>query len=313
MSWRVRAMMSELGIGFIGAGTLGKGLALGLSQAGYGVGAVASRTPATAHALAAMLPRCRATEPQGVVDECDVVFITTPDDAISAVAGSLNWSPGRAAVHCSGSGTLDLLLPVARMGARCGSLHPFQTFAGIHSPQDALTRFQGITFAVEAAGWLSEVLEGMARDLGGRAIRLSPESRALYHASAFLSCGLLVGLLRAAAELWREAGLSEEEGLRAVLTLAETTVANVSALGLDGATTGPVVRGDVDTLREHIEELESKAPELVALYVNLAWASLPAAKGRLNWESINRVGELLFPLLQQPAIGAKITGAACEG
>ena len=288
-------MSSDLKVGLIGAGTLGKSLALGLSEAGWRVAVLTSRTLASARTLARMIPGCDSSPlPQEVVDRCDLVFLTVPDDAISSVASSLSWPPGRWVAHCSGAGSLDLLKPAADMGAECGSLHPFQTFAGADTSQNVLERFKDVTFAVEGQGRLLKTLETMAADLGGRTLRLSPADRGLYHASAVMSCGYLVALLKAAAGTWRLMGGTEEQALQAILPLAKATLHNVGSLGPQRAATGPVVRGDVDTLRRHLQAFKAQAPELLPLYVALTKASIPLATPAVEDEKLRDMEHLIF-------------------
>ena len=287
-------MSSALRVGIIGAGTLGKSLALGLSAVGWRVAAVASRTHTSAQTLADMIPGCDApATPQEVVNRCDLVFLTVPDDAISLVASSLSWPPGRWVTHCSGAGSLDLLKPAADMGADCSSLHPFQTFAGASASQNALERFKGVTFAVEGQDRLLKTLETMAIDLGGRTLRLSPADRGLYHASAVMSCGYLVALLKAAAGAWRLMGATEEQALQVILPIAKATLNNVESLGPQMAATGPVVRGDVDTIRRHFRALTAQAPELLPLYVALTKASIPLTAPAVEDEKLRDMERLI--------------------
>ena len=287
-------MSSDLRVGIVGAGTLGKSLALGLSAVGWRVAAVASRTHTSAQTLADMIPGCDApATPQEVVNRCDLVFLTVPDDAITSVASSLNWPPGRWVTHCSGAGSLDLLQPATDMGADCGSLHPFQTFAGADASENALDRFKGVTFAVEGQGQLLKTLETMAIDLGGRTLRLSPADRGLYHASAVMSCGYIVALLKAAAGAWRLMGATEEQALQAIIPIAKATLSNVESLGPQMAATGPVVRGDVDTIRRHFQALTVQAPELLPLYVALTKASIPLATPAVEDEKLRDMERLI--------------------
>lgn len=287
-------MAASLKIGFIGAGNLGKGLALALTAASYRVTAVASRTYASAEELAGVIPGCRAVDRlQGLADQCDLVFLTTPDDAIGRVAGELRWSPGQGVVHCSGTGSLDLLLPAARLGAHCGSLHPFQTLSALTTPRQAVERFQGVTFAVEADGWLLGTLQGMAADLGGRNVWINPQDRALYHASGVMSCGYLVALLKAAAAIWESIGFSEEEGIRAVMSMARATLDGIATAGMGGAVTGPMARGDVSTLRKQLEALETRLPSLVPFYLALSQASLPLAAPKVAEDRLAEMKEML--------------------
>ena len=84
-----------------------------------------------------------------MADHADLVFITTPDDAIPAVVNQVRWHPGQSVVHCSGADSLDVLEPARIVGAQVGSFHPLQTFASI---QKAIDNLPGSTFALEAEG-----------------------------------------------------------------------------------------------------------------------------------------------------------------
>ena len=281
-------------IGFIGAGTLGTGLAIAMASRLYDVVAVSSRRPSSAEALASKIPGCRAlTDPQEIVERCRVVFITTPDDAVLGVASELIWKPGQGVVHCSGAENLDVLESAQRLGACVGSLHPFQTFACLDTPEEATERTQGITFAVEGEGWLGSVLEEMVSRLGGRSIRVSPEERALYHAAAVMSCGYLVTLIDSTAELLKAAGLSDDEVLPAIAPIAATTIRNVSRCGVDASLTGPVARGDTLTLKKHLEVLQNRLPRLLPLYCNLSQQTLPVAHGKLTPEKAEAMERLV--------------------
>ena len=267
-------------VGFIGAGALATTLALALSAAGWKVDAVASRSHSSAQRLAQLIPGCRAeTDPQAVVNRCRLVFLTVPDDSISQVAASLYWPEDRAVVHCCGAATSDILSPAAISGALCGSFHPLQTFPSLSASETpesyAPARFRGITFAVEGTGWVRQALELMASDLGGRTIHVSPEHRPLYHASAVMSCGALVALLRSAAALWQEMGVDSDTALHSILPLARATLDNTAPLSPEAATTGPVIRGDVDTVRLHLQALKASASQVLPLYVQLTKAMIP--------------------------------------
>ncbi|MDA0271382.1 MAG: DUF2520 domain-containing protein, partial [Chloroflexi bacterium] len=122
-----------------------------------------------------------------IVEGCDLLFLPVPDGAIEAVAGSLPWRAGQAAVHCSGARGLDALDASTARGAVAGSLHPLQTFAAGLTPQEAAALFRGVTCGVEGAGALGERLEGLVRALGATPVRLEGVDRARYHAAAVLA------------------------------------------------------------------------------------------------------------------------------
>lgn len=284
-------------VGFIGAGAVASTLAVALSSSGWRVDAVASRTHASARRLARLIPGCDAeADSQAVVDRCRLIFLTVPDGAISQVASSLHWPADRGVVHCCGAATSSLLSSAATHGALCGSFHPLQTFAALPTDEDptahARNRFSGVTFAVEATGWLRQALESMASDLGGRTIEFSPEHRPLYHASAVMSCGALVALLRSAAALWQEMGVDQQTAFRALMPLARTTLENAAVLGPEAATTGPVTRGDVDTVYTHLQALKTLAPDILPLYTELTRVLISHAS-TLDGKKRNELDRLL--------------------
>ena len=118
-------------IGFIGSGRVAAALARGLEAHGYPVRAVHSRTRASAERLAESLSAGATVFPhaQAVADACDLLFITTPDDAIAQTAAAIHWYPRHSVVHCSGALSMEALEPVSQAGGAVGGFHPMQTFA----------------------------------------------------------------------------------------------------------------------------------------------------------------------------------------
>jgi predicted short-subunit dehydrogenase-like oxidoreductase (DUF2520 family) len=269
-------------IGFIGAGAVGGTLAVALGQAGYRVAAVASRTLASAHGLAQRLVGCTAyASPQQVVDACELVFISTPDDAIGPVAAGLTWRAGQGVVHCSGATSLDVFAVPLAQGVLPGALHPFQAVASLDTGVPSLP---GTTFGIDADGAMREVLVTMALALGGRPIILTAADKALYHLSAVMMGNLLTGLAATAAQLWEHLGVSRADGLQAVVAMMRSVVCNLERAGIPAAMAGPYVRGDVGTIRRHLETLSATAPAVLPLYRELALAALPfgVEKGALT-------------------------------
>ena len=270
-------------IGFIGAGTLGTALAVSLAQRGHPVAAVASRTYASAQRLAARAPGCQPRSSlQEVVDACDLVFLTVPDDAIALVTESLTWRSGQAAVHCSGAKPLEVLEAARGQGALVGSLHPLQTFSTV---EQALESLAGSVCALEGEPPLLEHLKGLVQALGGRPLVLPPGSRTLYHASAVMVCGYLVALADRASGLWETFGIDRRQALEALLPLMEGTLRSLDVNGIPQAVTGPLVRGDVGTVRAHLQALERLAPDLLPLYCRLGLETLDLADAKAHLDS----------------------------
>ena len=121
-------MAKTLKLGFIGAGTVGNALAVRLVGRGYPVVAVSSRSRTSAQRLAGAVNGCQVFgSSQAVADSAELVFITTPDDAIASVAAEVQWQTGQNVVHCSGADSAESLEPARKLGANVGAFHPLQT------------------------------------------------------------------------------------------------------------------------------------------------------------------------------------------
>lgn len=265
-------------LGFIGTGTVGSALARALSRAGYAVAAVHNRSPEKAHRVAASIDGARAVKSaQDVVDACDLAFLTVPDDFIEALCASMTWIAAKAAIHCSGAASMDILQSARDQGAEVGVFHPLQTLA---RPDEAERNLPGSGFAIEASSdELRATLEEMARALGGTPLLLSGD-KALYHASAVFASNYLVTLLGLASSLWEPLGLTRDEGLRALLPLVRGTLDNLERIGLPNALTGPIARGDAGTIERHLNALGRVAPELLPVYKELARRTIPIARAK---------------------------------
>jgi len=280
-------------IGFIGAGTVGTALAITLHERGYAVIAVASRSKSSADRLASRVPECKSFEKkQSVADVAELVFITTPDDVIAQVAAELNWHRGQSVVHCSGAHSLDILEPARKAGAQAGAFHPLQTFANV---AHAIKNLPGSTFGLEAEGELLDTLKGMAQDLDGTWVKLVAGDKVLYHAAAVVACNYLVTLMKMATDLWQTFGVSTPEATRALLPLLRGTINNLENVGLPNCLTGPIARGDMGTIKKHLEALDKSAPALLSAYRELGLQTIPVAlgKGKIDRTRAEEMRQLL--------------------
>ena len=276
----MRSLMFKLG--FIGAGTVGSTLALQLSDKGYPVVAVSSRRRTSASNLARKISGClSATDNQKVADAAELVFITTPDDAIASVASQTKWYHGQMVVHCSGADSTDVLEPARKGGAEVGVFHPLQTFAGAEQARENLL---GVTFALEAEEPLLKTLKEMAKVLGGHWIDLKPGAKVAYHAAAVIASNYLVTLVKMATSLWQTFGVPETEATRALLPLIRGTVRNIETTGIPDCLTGPIARGDTGTIKKHLEVLNRTDADMLATYRELGLRTIPIAlaKGSIN-------------------------------
>lgn len=247
----------------LGAGRLGRALAFAASRAGWPIAAAASRSAASAAALCAESGGTPFAAPEQAARAANVVLLAVPDSAVAAVAAAVPWRPGQVVLHTSGALGSEALAPVRQAGGVAGSLHPLQTVA---RPEDAPVLLRGATFALEGDPEAVATGRELVLALGGNPLVLAPEAKPLYHAAAVFASNYVVALAAAAEELWAAAGLPREAALPALLPLMQGAVANLGALGTSGALTGPIARGDAETVARHLRALGQAAPALLPVY-----------------------------------------------
>lgn len=284
-------------IAFVGAGRLGSGLAMALSQRGMKVVAVSSRHGKTAAQLASRLSACRAVaSAQEAVDAAELVFLAVPDDALAAVVSGLGWRPGMAVVHCSAATEVSVLAEAAQQGAHTGGFHPLQAFG---DPEVAATTLPGCTIAIEAHAGLRSTLQQLAGLLNCRVIELPPGSRARYHAAAHYAAGFVFTLMQEAAQVWQTFGVEPDDAVAALAPLLRGTAAAMQRSGLAGMP-GIFGRGDVGTLQKHLHAMAGVSPEALHLYGELGRRSitLGRANGGLSEDSAAQMQALLQAALK---------------
>jgi predicted short-subunit dehydrogenase-like oxidoreductase (DUF2520 family) len=271
-----------LKLGFIGAGTVGTALAVRLNQSGYPVVAVASHSQASAQKLAEAVGGSRVFENnQAAADNAELIFITTPDDAIAPVVKEIEWHPGQSVVHCSGADSVDILEPAKKAGAKVGAFHPLQTFASL---KQAIDNMPGSTFGLEAEEPLLTTLKEMAAALGGNWVVLKASDKVLYHTSAVIACNYLVTLVKMAGDLWQSFGVPPPQATKALLPLLRGTLHNIETIGIPNCLTGPIARGDIGTINKHLDALAQTTPHLLTTYRELGRQTVPIAlaKGKID-------------------------------
>jgi predicted short-subunit dehydrogenase-like oxidoreductase (DUF2520 family) len=259
-------------VGVVGAGRVGAVLAAALRTAGHDLVAVAGESDASRRRAADLLPGVPVLKPTDVSRACDVLLLTVPDDMLGNVVTMLTASkairPGQYVVHTSGAHGLEILAPAVAAGARGIAMHPAMTFTGTEVD---LPRLSGCVYGVTAHDAERPVAERLVADLRGVVMWVDEARRTLYHAGLAHGANHLVTLVTQAMELLGAAGADDPAAtLRPLLTAA---LENALAEG-DAALTGPIVRGDVNTVRAHLAEVAANAPETLPSYLALARATL---------------------------------------
>jgi predicted short-subunit dehydrogenase-like oxidoreductase (DUF2520 family) len=242
-----------------------------LVQVGYEVRGVVSRTGGAAQALAEQVGADRASDAlSDVPAEVRLVFLCVPDDALSTVAERLGatdhaWAETVVA-HTSGRQTAEALAPLAAAGAPTLSFHPLQTFVPETSPE----AFEGIAIAVEGDDEGVAAGRALAEALGAHPVVLTAADKAHYHCAAALASNGLAALMGTVEEILASTSLRDTDAATLVGPLVEHTWANVRETGAEGALTGPVARGDRETVAAHLDALSADTPHLVPLYAALS-------------------------------------------
>lgn len=271
----------------IGAGRLGRAWALELGEAGIGPLLLWGRRPAPG--LAGFGPLEAAP-----VAGARVVLLCVQDDAIEGAAAALAANPSLGGatriLHGSGLKTSRSLAALGALGMPVGSVHPLQSFP----TEPVLGRMRGVTFAVE--GDEDAVTDGwaLAEAAGGRPRRVTADQKPAYHAAAVVASNLLVAAVDAAVEAASLAGFEADDALRMLLPLVEGSVANLGAVGLPDALTGPIARGDVGVVSAHLDAL-AKRPALAGMYRALSARAVEVARrqGRAPEEALNAIRALI--------------------
>jgi predicted short-subunit dehydrogenase-like oxidoreductase (DUF2520 family) len=265
-----KVKVKPLRVSIVGAGNLGTALALSLSRAGYAVRVLAVRSPKRMPSHTLKLARRLKAKLVALGEtalDTDLVWITVPDDVIGAVAARLaptqEWR-GRTVFHSSGALTSDVLAPLRKKGARVASVHPAMTF--VHR---SMPRLEGVSFGIEGDPAAVRIAKEIVRTLGATPHLIRKENKVLYHAFGSFASPMLIGLMAALEQVGRAAGIKPAYLRTMAAPLLRQTLSNYLEHGEAAAFSGPLVRGDVVTIRRHLEALR-KVPQALEVYLALA-------------------------------------------
>ena len=270
-------------IGIIGAGRAGVGLASALTQAGFVV-RLHGRKPEDA--LPPAIEFSYGELPAWVAD-VDVLLLAVRDDALAALAAELaragDLGERQVVLHLSGVLDATVLASLRSCGCKLGSLHPLQSLS---DPETAAERLRGAAAAIEGDAEAVDQAEKITTALGLKPLRITSESKPLYHAAAVFASNYIVAVAAAAHQLLERAGVSPEDAREALVPIFRGTVENIVRRGPAGALTGPIARGDIATIRKHLNVLSTRE---AALYRELGHATLNLALlGDDERESVER-------------------------
>ncbi len=253
----------------VGAGPVATALAGALRLGGVPVLGLWARKAASARAAGAVAGVAAfSSAPPDLMLEAHVVLVAVRDAAIAEVAQMLVATGlitrHHTLIHCSGVISSDEAF--ARVRDRVGGVATLHPLRAIPDGQAAMRRMGATVFGVEGDERGRAEARTLATAMGGRVLELVGEQMAAYHAAAAVASNYLVGLLDAAGALLEHAGIPREDGIASLLPLVEGTLSNIRERGPAAALTGPIRRGDVETVERHLAALRGVPADLGELY-----------------------------------------------
>ncbi|TNE49680.1 MAG: DUF2520 domain-containing protein [Deltaproteobacteria bacterium] len=237
--------------------------------------------------------------PVALLKKADLLLLTVSDAAIPQLAQRLLEQqavrPGQVILHCSGRSPSRVLQPLAQAGCDIGRMHPLQPVTQ-NPPEGQL--FKGAAVGVEGTDTAVALATQLAEMLGGSIFSLQGTNPALYHAAAVMASNYVVSLSHLACQLMEASGV-QAEPLPLLLPLMKLAVNNLEQQGLPEALTGPISRGDLPTIEEHVQALREHRPDLLPLYTQLAQATVSLAQEQAHNDSEAPVWQELQSLLLQ--------------
>jgi len=271
--------MTTLKINIIGAGKLGKTIArlLVINKVGI-IEGVCNRSLESSNTAVQFIGQGKAYATIADLPSADIVFITTSDDLIEQCANELSKSallkPNTIVLHCSGTNSSSLLNLVKAKGCYVASVHPMRSFA---NPSISVERYNGTFCAIEGDEKATVLLFDLFKKIGSIPFKLEGQKKALYHAAGVFASNYLVAICEKALHCLREAGVNDEIATQITLNLMSGTLQNLqSTLSTEKSLTGPIKRGDSNTISKHLEAFSDEA--LASLYKSLGLAIVGIAK-----------------------------------
>ena len=295
-------MAAKPTVAIVGAGNLGSALALSLQRAGFRIEAViarsrgaslrkaqrlARRVDARALAVASIDP---ASEPSlrktfSAAIRADLIWFCVPDAEIAraarALAGKIEWK-GRVALHSSGALTSEELAVLRSRGAAVASVHPLMTFVRGSRPS-----LRGVPFAVEGDAAALRMARRVLQKMGGCAYSIRKQDKAAYHAWGTFASPLFTALLATTEQVAALAGVSRRAAKQRIIPILSQTLANYAAFDAADAFSGPIIRGDLDTVKRHLRVLR-RVPAAREVYLALARGALQYLPAK-NKKALKRI------------------------
>ena len=282
-------------IAILGLGKVGTAIGYLLRKAGYPIIAVAGRTECSLNRGLSFTGGEAFTSFSDAASRAECIIITTPDDAIRSTCKKISQNSGvvqgKKVIHMSGAGSLKLLEAARDAGAYVACIHPLQSFSDV---ENAIINIPGSTFGITSQDEIREWCVQIVEDIGGSPFFIADADKALYHAAACIASNYLTTLIHTVEEIYISLGLTRETARRAFWPLIKGTLSNIEQNGSITALTGPVVRGDMGTIRQHLLALDDTFHTYLQAYCSMGIlaADMGLAKKTLSEEEAETIKKL---------------------
>lgn len=268
----------KMKIGFVGGGKVGVSLGKMFTEHGAQVTGVMCQHKENAEEAAAFLGCQAFTSVEEVISSSDIIFFTVPDGKIKEVYESVSKNLLKGKVLCHASGSLsasECFYDALEYGAKRGSVHPLYP---VSTKYDSYQGLVDAFFVVEGDEEAVLLLKPMLQNMGLKVSEIKPEDKVKYHAGCAIASNLVCGILEESITLLTESGFSRENALEALTPLVRSNIERILSVGPKEALTGPMERGDEETIKKHMKCFSSE--EERTLYKAVSKILLKMAKER---------------------------------
>jgi predicted short-subunit dehydrogenase-like oxidoreductase (DUF2520 family) len=284
----------KLKIGFIGAGRVGTAVGVYLKDNNNALSGYYSQTNESAKKAASLTSSGYYSKMSDLIRETDVIFITTPDTVIESVAIEIAKKESslkeKTFVHMSGAHSSVCLQALKDLGAETGSLHPIQSIADVETAREQL---KTTVFSIEGTHDAIELLKNLMEQMNNTYFVIKSEQKTLYHMAACTVSNYLVTLVDVGLSMYESIGIDRETGYKALYPLIRGTVENLKHMDTKEALTGPIARGDVNTVKAHLDAVSDENIEDFYRYLGRATVQMAKEKSGTDKSKLGKLEELL--------------------
>ena len=251
-------------IGFIGSGKIGFSLGKYLVENNINVRGYYSKTLSSAKDAAIFTNSKYYESLKSIIDDCDTIFITTPDGVIEQIWNSISQMSikNKIICHCSGSLSSNIFSNIEDHGAYGYSIHPMIAFSDKYNSYKHL---KGATITIEGSNEYLDTFKDTFKSLDNKFKVISKNDKAKYHAASVFVSNNVIALFDTGIKLLNDCGFTEEEAKKSLYPLAINNIKNIGQNGIVDSLTGPIERGDLATVERHLEALDKEDRELYIL------------------------------------------------